>query len=361
MELSANNGRQVVELELSDRKLKILQAIIDDYIDTGIPVGSRTLSKKGGINYSSATIRNEMADLEELGLLEKLHTSAGRMPSDAAYRLYVDRLMPVGNVTAQEAAFIHKYFNTRMSEITEVLDNAAKALSDTTNHIAMVTTPDLANVTLKRIQLVKLTDTKAMLIFVTDSGILQDAVIDVPPQLESEHMERLSNMLTDMVREVPLEEVAGTIQQNAANVMRENQLVMDEVFTALQMSKEKKQMFLEGAQKIFNYPEYRDIAKAQRFLQALETKDILYSILGNSTDFEFSIKIGSENEGEDFREMSIVTATYKVGEKNIGSYGVIGPTRMDYSKVLSVLKYVGLSLNGILSSLVETKDEKKPD
>jgi len=355
------NERQVGKLELSDRKLKILKAIIDDYIDTGIPVGSRTLSKKENINYSSATIRNEMADLEEMGLLEKLHTSAGRMPSDAAYRLYVDRLMPVGNITSQEAAFIHNYFNTRMNEITEVLDNAAKALSDTTNHIAMVTTPNLSNVTLKRIQLVKLTDMKAMLIFVTDGGILQDAVIDVPPQLDAGHMEKLSNMLTDIVQDVPLEDVSEIIQKNAANVMRENQLVMEEVFTALQMGKEKKQMFLEGAQKIFNYPEYRDIAKAQRFLQALETKDILYSILGDSSDFEFSIKIGSENEGKDFREMSIVTATYKVGEKNIGSYGVIGPTRMDYSRVLSILKYVGMSLNGILSSLIESKDEKKPD
>ena len=135
-------------MELSDRKLKILKAIIDDYIDTGVPVGSRTLSKKPGFDYSSATIRNEMADLEELGFLDQPHTSAGRTPSDKAYRLYVDRLMHIDRITKDEASFIRNYFDARVGEISEVLESAAKALSDVTKHISMVTAPQLDSVKL---------------------------------------------------------------------------------------------------------------------------------------------------------------------------------------------------------------------
>lgn len=344
-------------MELSDRKLKILKAIIDDYIDTGIPVGSRTLSKKLDISYSSATIRNEMADLEELGYLEKPHTSAGRTPSDTAYRLYVDKLIHIDSLSADETAFIKKYFNTRLGEINEVLDSAAKALSDTTNHIAMITSPDLNQVTIKRMQLVKLTDTKAMFIIVTDNGIVKDSVINVPPKLTPDHMEKLSNMMTDMAKDVSLDMAAKTIQELGQNALQEQQFVMNEVFDAINMNKDKKAMILEGAQKIFNYPEYKDIGKAQHFLQLLETKDMLYTMLQGSDDFEFSIRIGSENNNDDLKEMSLVTATYKLGGKNIGSYGVIGPTRMDYARVVSVLKYIGMSINDILASMVEGKDK----
>lgn len=344
-------------MELSDRKLKILKAIIDDYIDTGIPVGSRTLSKKDEIKYSSATIRNEMADLEEMGYLEKPHTSAGRMPSDRAYRLYVDRLMHIGEISDAEAAFIRQYFNTRLNEIGEVLDNAAKALSDATNHIALITSPDLSDVTLKRIQLVKITETRAMLIFVTDSGLLQDALITVPAKLNAEHMERMSNMLTDMVKDVPLDQAVERIQKNCGDALMEHQFVIGEVFDAINMRREKKKLFLEGAKNIFNYPEYKDIAKAQHFLQVLEQKELNDPMFGDATEMEFSIKIGKENLDSDFHEMSIVTATYKIGDRNIGSYGVIGPTRMDYSQVLSVLQYVGMSLNGILSCLIDSEEK----
>ncbi|MGI6153128.1 MAG: heat-inducible transcriptional repressor HrcA [Christensenellaceae bacterium] len=344
-------------MELSDRKLKILQAIIDDYIDAGVPVGSRTLSKKDGLTYSSATIRNEMADLEELGYLEKPHTSAGRTPSDAAYRLYVDRLLRVDRLSREETAFISKYFDTRMNEIHEVLDNAAKALSDSTNHIALITEPNLQEVTIVRVQLVKITENKAMLIFVTDNGIVRDTVINVSQELTPDHMERLSNMLTEMVRNVSIASVSDVIHEMSSGVLQEQKGLMDQIMTAIDASRDKKNMIMEGAQKIFNYPEYKDIDKARHFLQLLETKDMLFTMLSNTEDFECTIKIGSENNNEDFREMSVVTATYKLGGKNIGSYGVIGPTRMDYSRVVSVLKYIGMSINDILASMVQ--GEKK--
>ena len=191
-------------MELSDRKLKILKAIIDDYIDTGIPVGSRTLSKKPDLDYSPATIRNEMADLEEMGFLDQPHTSAGRTPSDKAYRLYVDRMMHIGRVTKDEALFIRNYFDTRIGEIGEVLESAAKALSDMTKHISMVTAPTLKGAKLRRIQIVKITETKALLVFVTDNGLVQDKMIHIPAAMDAHQLEILSNMLTDRVQSLSL-------------------------------------------------------------------------------------------------------------------------------------------------------------
>lgn len=343
-------------MELSDRKLKILKAIIDDYIDTGVPVGSRTLSKKGDINYSSATIRNEMADLEELGYLDKPHTSAGRMPSDSAYRLYVDRLLHIGSLAKEDTDFIKTYFNKRVNEISQVLDTAAKALSDATHQIAMVSTPQLDEETIKRVQLVKITDTKAMLIIVTGSGIVKDTVISIPAMFQSSHMERLSNMITAATKDRTLKDAAENIGKMARKGVNEQQQVLSDVFEAINMSRVKREMILEGTQNIFNYPEYKNVEKAQRFLEILDTKDSLYSLLDQSGDFEFSLKIGRENDHEDFNDMSVVTATYKAGGKKIGSFGVLGPTRMNYSRVLAVLSYVGYSMNEILSCFLEADD-----
>ncbi len=346
-------------MELSDRKLQILKAIIDDYIDTGIPVGSRTLSKKPDLGYSPATIRNEMADLEEMGFLDQPHTSAGRTPSDRAYRLYVDRMMHIGRITGDEAHFIRNYFDTRIGEIGEVLSSAAKALSDMTKHISMITAPSLDNVKLRRIQIVKITDTKALLVFVTDNGLVQDKMISIPLAMDAHQLEILSNMLTDRTQNMSLGEAEGAIQGTCMEALNEHKLIMEEVLEALNINREKKELVFGGAQNIFNYPEYKDIAKAQHFLQLLETKDMLYQVMSNATDLEFSVRIGRENPYDDFKDMSIVTATYKIGGEKIGSFGVIGPTRMDYARVLSVLNYVGMSLSDILSCLLETEDKNK--
>ncbi|BDF58549.1 heat-inducible transcription repressor HrcA [Christensenellaceae bacterium] len=345
-------------MELSDRKLKILKAIIDDYIDTGIPVGSRTLSKKPDLDYSPATIRNEMADLEEMGFLDQPHTSAGRTPSDKAYRLYVDRMMHIGRVTKDEALFIRNYFDTRIGEIGEVLESAAKALSDMTKHISMVTAPTLKGAKLRRIQIVKITETKALLVFVTDNGLVQDKMIHIPAAMDAHQLEILSNMLTDRVQSTSLKEAEEIIKSSCMDALNEQKLIMGEVLDAINMNREKKELAIGGAQNIFNYPEYKDVSKAQHFLQLLETKDMLYQVMSNAADLEFSVRIGRENPYDDFKDMSIVTATYKIGGEKIGSFGVIGPTRMDYARVLSVLNYVGMSLSDILSCLLETDDKK---
>lgn len=326
------------------------------YID-GNPCGFTVASKKPDLDFSPATIRNEMADLEEMGYLDKPHTSAGRMPSDIAYRLYVDRLMNINQITSQEASNIRGYFNMKMSELEQVIDLTAKVLSDLTHHISLVSAPQLDVIKIRRIQLVKLTDNKALLVIVTDTGIIKDTVLTVAGGVDDDYLLMLSNVLTQNTANKTLGEAVKIIRDVCCSEIGEHKALMDELFSAVE-NNERKDIVLGGVKNILDYPEYSDTKKVRELLQLLETKDMLYDMLDMTGDLEFSIKIGSENIYEEFKNMSVVTATYRVGGEKIGSFGIIGPTRMDYGKVISVLNYVGLSLNDILSCFLENGNKK---
>lgn len=343
---------------LSERKMRILKSIIDDYILTGIPVGSRSLSKKPDLDFSPATIRNEMADLEEMGYLDKPHTSAGRMPSDIAYRLYVDRMMDVNQITSQEASSIKNYFNSKMNELEKVIDITAKVLSELTHHVSLVMSPQMEEIKVRRIQIVKLTENKALLIIITDTGIIKDTVVTIARDVEDEYLNMLSNVLTQNTANKTLGESAKIIRDVCASELGEHRTLLNEIFSAVSDNSDRKDIVLGGVKNILDYPEYSDTRKAREMMQLLETKDMLYNMLEVQGDLEFSIKIGSENTFEEFRNMSVVTATYRVGGQKMGSFGVIGPTRMDYGKVISVLNYVGMSLNDILSCFLEDGKKK---
>lgn len=347
-------------MEMNERKLGILKAVVDDYIMTGLPIGSRTISRKHGIELSSATIRNEMADLEELGFLEQPHTSAGRIPSQKAYRFYVDRLMKVAKLNAAEANKIKSYFEEKMAEVSQVIEKAAQVLSDTTHHISMVLRPQLKKSGIKRIQLVKLTERKAILLLVTDAGLVNDTVITVPEGITISDIELLSNLLTDKLSGKTLEEAEADL----SNCLREyacvNSEFISDIMNAIDMSVEpqgEKGIVVGGAQNIIDFPDYMSVEKTKNFLALLETKDMLYDMMKRASSFEFSVTIGRENEAEELFDMSVVTATYKIGGKTLGSFGVIGPTRMDYSKIVSILGHVSSSLNSILSNFLETDDK----
>jgi len=343
-------------MELSDRKLAILKAVIDDYIMTGLPIGSRTISKKHGIELSSATIRNEMADLEELGFLVQPHTSAGRIPSHKAYRYYVDRLMKVVKLNPVEAENIKRYFQDRMSEVNEVLEKAAQALSDTTHHISMVLKPQLKQSVIKRIQLVKITERKAILLVVTDAGLVTDTVIVVPEGMSSDYMEMISRLLTEKLSQKTLEDAEADLRRSLEEHLRLRKEFVSDLLSAIETSVEpqgEKGIVLGGTQNIIEYPDFMSVEKAKNFISVLQTKEMLYDMMKKATRLEFSVTIGQENEVKELQNLSVVTATYKVGGKSLGSFGVIGPTRMDYSKVISILGFVSQSLNSILSEFVE--------
>ena len=348
-------------MALTDRKLMILQAIIDDYILTGIPVGSRTLSKREDISLSSATIRNEMADLEEEGYLEQPHTSAGRLPSDKAYRLYVDTLKRTARLNDQEINYIKGYFSNKMGEVESAISNTARVLSDITNLTSVVMTPQISKVKINRIQLVKLSGQRALLVIVFNTGLLKDVMIQVPETIDSSYLDMISNMISERVRGLTMPQAMQVINDIMNGEMPVHRDFVNNILTAVRRNTAEQmgsQIILGGTQNIFNHPEYRDVDKARSFLKLLETKEPLYDMLSRSTDMEFTIRIGKENEIDELKNMSVVTATYRIGDTNIGSFGVIGPTRMDYSKVLSVMNFVGASINELLSCFVSIKDKE---
>ena len=346
-------------MDLSERKLCILKAVIDDYIMTGLPIGSRTIAKRHGLELSSATIRNEMADLEELGFLEQPHTSAGRIPSQKAYRFYVDRLMKVVKLNRSEAENIKRYFEEKMSEVGQVMEKAAQVLSETTHHISMVLRPQMKKSLIKRIQLVKITERKAILLVVTSAGLVTDAVIVVPSGLSSEHLEMIASMLTEKLASKTLEEAERDFKSWLRESIHESGDFVSDILSAIETSVEpqgEKGIVLGGTQNIIDYPGYMSVEKAKDFISVLQTKEMLYDMMKKATQLEFSVTIGQENPVKELYDLSVVTATYKIGGKSLGSFGVIGPTRMDYAKVVSILGYVSQSLNSILSSFIESEE-----
>ncbi len=344
-------------MDITKRQTLILKAIVDDYILTGIPVGSRTLSKKEELSISSATIRNEMADLEESGYLEQPHTSAGRMPSDKAYRLYVDTLMRVSALSKDEIEFIKAYLGSRIGQIENIVDATAKVLSELTNLTSLVLFPQFANAQLRRVQVVRIVGKKALVIFVFNTGMVKDVLIDVPADMDEKYFEMISNSLTETVANRGFFEAAEQLKKTVMGEMNSQRAFMEMLLQSVLENirpKAEKEVVLGGTRKILEYPEYQDVEKAKNFLSLLETKDTLYSILTQASDVEFNIKIGHENAESALQDMSVVTATYRIGDQKIGSFGVIGPTRMDYARIISVLEFVGASINEILKYHLDT-------
>lgn len=341
---------------LDERKLRILQTIIDDYILTAAPVGSRTISKRTDISLSSATIRNEMSDLEEMGYLEQPHTSAGRIPSEKAYRLYVDSLMNHPSLTEAEIRRIRGHFDRRIQEAEEVISQTARVLSEITDYTSMVMAPQLRKVIVKHIQLVPVSEGRALAVIVTDSGIVRDAFIQVPLQTGADELERYSRMITQSVANRTITEATDILKRDFSSQMSDQRAFFSSIADAINQGIDKsakRSIALGGTTNILKYPEYSDMNKARNVLAVLEAKETLYKMLSRSTLMEFTVTIGSENEIEDLLGASVVTATYKIGGSPVGSFGVIGPTRMNYSKVISVLACMGSSLSEVFTNMTE--------
>ena len=340
-------------MEMDDRKLRILQAIIDDYIMTAMPVGSRTISKKydvGGL--SSATIRNEMSDLEALGYLDQPHTSAGRIPSAKAYRLYVEMLLRgTQKIEPEEAEKLRSHFDARLQQVQDVIQNAALAVADATNYTTVVVSPQGKQFRIRHVQLVPVSEGAALLIVVTDAGVLKDTVIHVDQSLNMDHLHMISKMLSAHLAGRTVGDIRNVVASMARTV-REHASLMMGVLEAFDRFDTDSiggwQLAVGGSGNILHYPEYSDMDKARAFLSVLETRDKLRTLLTASQQMEFTIRIGPETGMPEMEDCSVVTATYHVGNDRAGTIGVIGPTRMHYARVLSVLDYMGKSLSELL-------------
>ncbi len=339
-------------MPLDDRKYLILQAIIDDYISTAMPVGSRTISRKSGVGFSPATIRNEMSDLEELGYLDQPHTSAGRVPSDKAYRLYVDHLLKVGKISEDESERMHETIQARSAQVDGVIRSAAQVLADATQYTSVIVAPKLGTLRIKHIQLVPVADCTALMIIVTNFGIVKDAVIHVPDGLDADDLYSISRMLTQRLANKPLE----AVRQTFSELLRDsdnNRRLMGETLRVIERKLEAEdsaEVVVGGGSKLLNYPEYSDVQKAKSFLAVLESKDKLRRLIGREGGMEVTIRIGAENDVPEMSDCSIVTAQYRVGDQSGGTLGIIGPTRMNYNRVIPVLEFMSQAMSEILSN-----------
>ena len=329
-------------MEMDERKIRILQAIINDYINTAEPVGSRTIAKKYDLGISSATIRNEMADLEEMGYIEQLHCSSGRKPSDKGYRLYVDKLMKIPNLSPEEELIIkNKLLDVALCEVDKVIKQATHLLSELTNLTCIVKAPSANKSCLKSIQLIGIDNSNILAVVVTDSGIIKNSIIRIKRPVGIDVLVRLSNILNARLKNLTLEEINLPIINSLKNDLVGYEEIFDAIIPVLNevlSGEDSKEVYLEGTTNIFNYPEYNNIDKAKEFLTLLYDKDVINNLINTSDTI--SVSIGEENFMPGAKECSIISAVYSIGGRPLGTIGVIGPTRMPYSKIISVLSKI---------------------
>lgn len=347
--MSDNTGTSLLDI----RKMRILQAIVDDYIMTAAPVGSRTVSKRSDMGLSPATIRNEMSDLTELGFLEQPHTSAGRVPSEKAYRLYVTHMMDSANLSDDEKEYIRRHLDTRVHEVGEVIRQTAKVLSDMTRYTSVVLVPQLSSMRVKRISLIPVTQGTAMAVVVTDTGVTKNAMINIPESLSPEDIEKISKLITEKLDGFRLNEAIESVLPTIRAEVGEQADAVCDMLSDIEKSMSETDVEVVGAANILDYPEYSDAAKARSFLAEVETGSYLQRVLTDASDVEMSVRIGTENDNPDLQDCSVITVTYKAGGKPVGTMGVVGPTRMDYGKVMAVLRYLSNSLSDILSRMLK--------
>jgi len=343
---------------LDERKIKVLWAVIDSYIRGAEPVGSRTISKEYDLGISSATIRNEMSDLEELGYLSKPHISSGRVPSDKAYRFYVNNIIKNNQIKTdvRKKEEIKRLLTQESIEIDELLQNSAKILSAITSYTALAVSPRIKNMRLKHIQLVSIDDNEVLIILVGSSGIVKNLVLRTKDVVSEDHLERVSNFLNHKLKGYTINEIGTSIKHDILREMHQYKNLIDRVILETINSFDHYndvQVYADGVTNIFDFPEYKDASKAKTFISFIEDKDQLIDLLlKNSLNSEIEITIGSENIYDQIKDCSLITTTYRLGDKIIGKIGVIGPTRMDYLMAISSLKLFSENLSEILEKLI---------
>ena len=349
-------------MKMSDRKKKILQIVVDEYINTAVPVSSKVITEKHLTDISSATVRNELASLEELGYLTQFHTSGGRVPSPQAYRFYIEELMEKGNLSESDLDYIEKSFSGKSNDVEHLIKNVSKVISDLTDYTSVAITPHADAETVKSLALLPCGDQKALLVIMTSERILRDSFIDIPEHMSDEELESASKMIGKLFEGKALSDIREVEEEVLADFGQYRQ-VMHEVIDALKSYTRPRDedVVLTGADKIFNHPEYEDIDNVKNFLTVISSKDRLADLIEGDDEIQINVKIGSCDDKDMPVDCSVVSATYLAGGKNLGTYGVIGPIRMDYPKVITVLENVGKALEELIDNKYGKKDGNKDE
>ena len=340
------------------RRNKILEIVIDSYLSTAMPVGSLSVSKKFRERLSSATIRNIMAELEEIGYISHPHTSAGRMPTDKGYRYYVDSIMEPRQLTSDEKESVEGILSQEADEIGDLIKRAAKIISKLTGQASLVSFPRAKRRTFKRIELIPATKTKIYALLFTAQGLVKHSIFEIQDGIEELELSKVSKFLNEELDGLQLNDIADHMLRKMLGGSDPFRYLFEEAAELLNMShildESDERILLEGAHHIIEQPEFREAEKVMGLLKALEGEEEILTIMEHDLNEDRArIHIGTENPFDDIKDCSIVISNYRIGNQNIGSIGVIGPTRMDYSRAVPAVEYVSNSFSRLLARLSE--------
>ena len=335
-------------MDLTERKLKILQAIVGDFIYSAEPVGSRTISRKYDMGVSAATIRNEMSDLEDMGFLTHPHTSAGRIPSDKAYRLYVNSLMKKYELPEKEKQAIEKEISENMTELDKTIQHASNLLSRLTNLTAFAMTPNQDENKLKYVNILPVDERTVVLMIVAESGKVTNTAVRLKSQYDPKTLELLSKVLTHNYRGRSLSsiltlDIIKDLESDIVSMGKVAENIIPSFISTLE-NMLNVDLYIDGLENIFSIPEYNDINKAKVFMNMVSRKQELTKLLMNRNSGVI-VTIGNENDDDIMKDCSLITATYCVDGHCVGKLGVVGPTRMKYDEVTSVVEFLTQNLN----------------
>jgi heat-inducible transcriptional repressor len=335
-------------MQMDERKKKILRAIIQDYIITAEPIGSRTIARKFDLGISPATIRNEMSDLEVLGLIEQPHTSAGRIPSDAGYRYYVDCLMEGIELSKEEKAIIEQETAKRISEIQQVITHTSKLLSQLTSLTSIVLGPLNGKSTFGQIHFLPYQTGQAIMVIVKENGVVENHIVDIGHEVSAEELQRVAAVLNQKMRGQSLKKVKKRLLHEIYRELTRQRHLIDKslemLAVILDSCEEKEQVYLGGALNMLNQPEFKDLSKVKKLFKFFEEDESLKKLL-QPTHEGLNITIGGENIFEEFHDCSVISSTYRIDEDTIGVIGVLGPTRMNYSKAIAIVNFMTRSMS----------------
>lgn len=331
---------------LDERKRKILKEIVDEYIETAEPVSSAVIVEKYENNISSATVRNDMAELEKFGYLEKTHTSSGRVPSAKGYRLYVDELLKYDNISLEEIKYIQEKLENKANGIEELTKIATTTLSEITHYTTVSIGPKTSGQNIEEIKFVLLGTRMLMGIIVTDTGLVRETIIKFDEDITNEQVETLNYFFNNKLQGEPIEKINPSLEEYMFKELKYSVNIIKPIIEQMKnLIEEEEKIYLEGANKSFELPEFKSLELAKNFVNILDTKDLMIDILNTGFAEDIQIYIGDENDNEELKDFSIVTFKHSVGDKDLGTIGIIGPKRMNYSKVISVMKYISQKLN----------------
>lgn len=329
-------------MELNDRKKRILQAIVNEYIDTIEPVSSSSLIQKYGLDCSSATVRNDMAELEKIGYLEKTHTSSGRVPSNKGYRFYVDKLLNDKNLNIDEIKYINSKLENKVSQMEELTKIATNTISEVTHYTTVAIGPNASRQKIEEIKFVLLGSRMLMAVILTETGTIKESIIKFEKDITLEQVDTLNIIFNNKLKGKLLSSIDMPMEQYIMSEMNYRIDVIKPIVDQIsKVINDETRIYLNGANKAFDNPEFESSEFARNFMNLLDRKEFILDLLENSEDF--NVYIGNEVNG--LKDFSIVTFKNKVAGKDLGTIGIIGPTRMDYSKVISVMKYINKELN----------------